>query len=76
MVVDGKSGEASSKDKSLDERTKEMSSRAGGLPTCLDQEAMREFMASADQFMKDTIGEEGDKDMWSECSFPHPSSFR
>lgn len=43
-----------------------MAARAGGFPSCLDPDALAEFMRAAEVLTKDTIGEEGDRHMWSE----------
>ena len=63
--MDSKTGEASTKNKSVEERIEGMATRAGGLPGCLDPDALAEFMWAGDRLMKDTIGEEGDRHMWS-----------
>jgi hypothetical protein len=63
--VHNKTGEASTKNKSVEERIEGMATRAGGLPGCLDHDALAEFMRAAERLMKDTIGEEGDRHMWS-----------
>ncbi len=64
-IVDGKLDGDNTKNLSADERLKKVEDRSGGFPSYLDQAAMKEFMELADKFMKDTLGDEGDKNMWS-----------
>ncbi|KAK1827212.1 acyl-CoA N-acyltransferase [Podospora conica] len=57
--------DTSTKNQSVEERIAAIATRARGLPTCLDTDALAEFMRAAERLMKDTIGEQGDKDMWT-----------
>lgn len=74
-AVDSKTGETSTKNKSAEERVQAMADRAGGFPSCLDPDALVEFIRSSEVMTTDTTGEEGDRHMWSEYLLMFPPCF-
>lgn len=73
--MDSKTGETSTKNKSAEERVQAMADRAGGFPSCLDPDALVEFIRSSEVMTTDTTGEEGDRHMWSEYLLMFPPCF-
>lgn len=59
-------GSDSSKTRSIEENITEAEARTGGFPPSLDPVAMRVFLDTATAMKKQSLGDEGDKDMWSE----------
>jgi len=64
--VDGRIDEFSGKTKTPEQKLQAAAERTGGFPPGMNLVVMEEFIRGADKFIHDTLGEAGDKNMWSE----------